>query len=73
MSHEGRTPTWVRELKLEKYVAIMNAPSYPSQPNYPTTVPCNPQIVWCSTTGEKTVYDGFDKKSEKKADGKAEA
>ena len=58
---------------LEKYVAIMNAPSYPSQPNYPTTVPGNPQIVWCSTTGEKTVYDGSDEKSEKKADGKAEA
>ena len=58
---------------LEKYVAIMNAPSYPSQPNYPTTVPSNPQIVWCSTTGEKTVYDGGDEKSEEKADGKAEA
>ena len=51
----------------------MNAPSYPSQPNYPTTVPSNPQIVWCSTTGEKIVYDGSDEKSEKKADGKAEA
>ena len=73
MSHEGRTPQGVRELKLEKYVAIMNAPSYPSQPNYPTTVPGNPQILWCSTTGEKTVYDGSDEKSEKKADGKTEA
>ena len=58
---------------LEKYVAIMNAPSYPSQPNCPTTVPCNPQIVWCSTAGEKTVYDGADAKSEKKVDGKTEA
>lgn len=30
---------------LEKYLEIVNAPSCPSQPNCPTTVPGNPQIV----------------------------
>ena len=63
---------------LEKYVAIMNAPSYPSQPNYPNypTVPNNPSSppVWgCAGAEEKTVCNGSDEKSEKKADGKAEA
>ena len=52
---------------LEKYLEIVNAPSYPSHPSYPNypTVPNNPYSppVWCCAgTEEKTVCNGANAK-----------